>query len=36
MLLGKRLRDKDDEIRRQTFLKLARCKIGIESFPSAE
>jgi hypothetical protein len=36
IMLGKRLRDKDDEIRRQTYLKLARCKVTIESFPSRE
>lgn len=36
VMLGKRLRDKDDEIRRQTYMKLARCKVGIESFPSRE
>lgn len=36
VMLGKRLRDKDDEIRRQTYLKLARCKVTIESFPSKE
>lgn len=36
VMLGKRLRDKDDEIRRQAYLKLARCKITIESFPAKE
>lgn len=36
LMLGKRLRDKDEEIRRQTYLKLARCKITLESFPSKE
>jgi hypothetical protein len=30
------LRDKDDEIRRQTYLKLTRCKVTIEQFPSKE
>jgi hypothetical protein len=36
LLLGNRLRDKDDDIRRQTFQKLAKCRITIESFPSKE
>ena len=36
ILLGKRLRDKDEEIRRQTFLKLHRCKVTLESFPGQE
>ena len=36
LLLGKRLRDKDDEIRRQTYNKLSKSKITIEDFPSQE
>ncbi len=36
LLLGKRLRDKDDDIRRQTFNKLSKSKITIEHFPSQE
>lgn len=36
LFLAKRLRDKDEEIRKQTYLKLARCKITIEQFPSEE
>jgi hypothetical protein len=35
-MLGKRLRDKDDEIRRQTYIKLTKCKVRIEQFSSRE
>ena len=36
LLLGKRLRDKDDDIRRQTYTKLTKSKVTIEHFPSQE
>lgn len=36
VMLGKRLRDKDDEVRRQAFIKLTRCKVTLEAFPSLE
>ena len=35
-MLGKRLRDKEDEVRRQAYIKLTKCKIRIENFPSKE
>lgn len=36
LLLGKRLRDKDDDIRRQAYVKLTKSKVTIEHFPSEE
>ena len=36
LMLGKRLRDKDESIRHLTFTKFAKCKVTIECFKSLE
>ena len=36
LFLGKRLRDRDDDIRRHTFMKFTKNGITIDMFPSPE